>query len=61
MGVLSTGSELVPANHKEMISGKIRDSNRPMLLAMMKQSHFDTIDLGESLVLVLLVYRYSMG
>jgi molybdenum cofactor synthesis domain-containing protein len=45
LGVLSTGDELVegPA---ELRPGQIRDSNRPTLLALARQSGFTAIDLG---------------
>ncbi|ETV88559.1 hypothetical protein, variant 2 [Aphanomyces astaci] len=47
VGVLSTGSELVDATDAAGIRcGKIRDSNRPMLLAYMQQLRFQTVDLG---------------
>ncbi|ETW09216.1 hypothetical protein, variant 8 [Aphanomyces invadans] len=47
VGVLSTGSELVDATDAAGIrGGKIRDSNRPMLLAYMQQLHVKTVDLG---------------
>ena len=38
VGVLSTGDEL--------LNGQIRDSNRPALLALCRQSGFETVDLG---------------
>ena len=45
VGVLSTGDELVdgPA---ELRPGQIRDSNRPTLLALVRQSGFTPVDLG---------------
>ncbi|RHZ11218.1 hypothetical protein DYB26_011790 [Aphanomyces astaci] len=47
VGVLSTGSELVDATDAAGIrGGKIRDSNRPMLLAYMQQLRVETVDLG---------------
>ncbi|CAK4080941.1 unnamed protein product [Aphanomyces euteiches] len=45
VGVLSTGSELVDASHS-IHDGKIRDSNRPMLLSYLQQLHVRTVDLG---------------
>ncbi|KAF0692496.1 Aste57867_16440 [Aphanomyces stellatus] len=45
VGVLSTGSELVDAS-QSIHDGKIRDSNRPMLLAYMQQLGVETVDLG---------------
>ncbi|ETW09219.1 hypothetical protein, variant 11 [Aphanomyces invadans] len=51
VGVLSTGSELVDATDAAGIrGGKIRDSNRPMLLAYMQQLHVKTVDLGTLLI-----------
>ncbi len=45
VGVLSTGDELVdgPA---PLEPGQIRDSNRPTLLALCRQSGFEAVDLG---------------
>jgi molybdenum cofactor synthesis domain-containing protein len=45
VGVLSTGDELVdgPA---DLRPGQIRDSNRPTLLALVRQSGFTPVDLG---------------
>jgi molybdopterin molybdotransferase len=45
VGVLSTGDELVdgPA---QLRPGQIRDSNRPTLLALVRQSSFTPVDLG---------------
>jgi molybdenum cofactor synthesis domain-containing protein len=47
VGVLTTGDEVVdgPA---PLQPGQIRDSNRPMLLALVAQSGFDAIDLGRA-------------
>ncbi len=45
VGVLSTGNELVDAPG-ELAPGKIRDSNRPALLALIRQSGFNAVDLG---------------
>ena len=44
VGVLSTGDELVESGPLGM--GQIRDSNRPMLLAVAAESGFEPIDLG---------------
>lgn len=46
VGVLSTGSELVEAFQKTLTPGKIRDSNRPMLLALLRKWGVQTHDLG---------------
>jgi molybdenum cofactor synthesis domain-containing protein len=43
--VLSTGDELVPPG-QALAPGKIRDSNRPMLLALARQAGCDVVDLG---------------
>jgi molybdopterin molybdotransferase len=44
VGVLSTGNELVDAG--PLGAGQIRDSNRPTLLAALRQSGFSAVDLG---------------
>ena len=44
VGVLSTGDELVESG--PLAPGKIRDSNRPMLLAMLAEAGADAVDLG---------------
>ncbi len=46
MGVLSTGDELVESG--ALSPGKIRDSNRPMLLAMLERAGAEPIDLGSA-------------
>uniref|UniRef100_K3XC11 MoaB/Mog domain-containing protein n=1 Tax=Globisporangium ultimum (strain ATCC 200006 / CBS 805.95 / DAOM BR144) TaxID=431595 RepID=K3XC11_GLOUD len=46
VGVLSTGSELVEAFAAAATPGKIRDSNRPMLLSLVSEWDVDTIDLS---------------
>jgi molybdopterin molybdotransferase len=45
VGVLSTGDELVEGP-VELRPGQIRDSNRPTLLALIRQSDFAAVDLG---------------
>jgi molybdopterin molybdotransferase len=45
VGVLSTGDELSGSGGK-LVKGKIRDVNRPMLLALLRESGFTPIDLG---------------
>jgi len=45
VGVLSTGNELSDAGG-ELAPSKIRDSNRPSLLASLSQSGFTPVDLG---------------
>jgi len=45
VGVLSTGDELVDGPGA-LRPGQIRDSNRPTLLALARQSGFDAVDLG---------------
>ena len=45
MGVLSTGDELV-AGDVELRPGQIRDSNRPMLLALLARAGCVPVDLG---------------
>ena len=44
VGVLSTGDELVESG--ELSPGKIRDANRPMLLALLEQTGVEAVDLG---------------
>jgi len=44
VGVLSTGDELVESGPLAM--GQIRDSNRPMLLALVREAGFEPVDLG---------------
>lgn len=44
VGVLSTGNELSDA--PELAPGTIRDTNRPSLLASLRQSGFSPVDLG---------------
>ncbi|HEY5111768.1 MAG TPA: gephyrin-like molybdotransferase Glp [Acidimicrobiales bacterium] len=45
VGVLSTGNELSDSTD-ELGAGKIRDANRPSLLASLAQSGFSPVDLG---------------
>lgn len=45
VGVLSTGDELVD-DGEELVAGKIRDVNRPILLASLRRSGFTPVDLG---------------
>ena len=45
VGILSTGDELVPAG-TALEPGRIRDSNRPMLLALLADSGCHAVDLG---------------
>jgi molybdopterin molybdotransferase len=46
VAVMSTGDELVPAETVHLEPGLIRDSNRPMLLALVADSGADPLDLG---------------
>ena len=47
VGVLSTGDELVPADHPNGLPlGRVRDCNRPALISALKQLGFETDDLG---------------
>ncbi len=48
VGVLSTGDELVAAGAR-LTPGKIRDSNRPTLLARLENDGFTPVDLGSAL------------
>jgi molybdopterin molybdotransferase len=46
VGVLSTGDELVESG--PLAPGKIRDSNRPMLLAVVEEADLTPVDLGRA-------------
>jgi molybdenum cofactor synthesis domain-containing protein len=46
VGVMSTGDELV--EHGELAPGQIRDSNRPMLIALVDDARCEVVDLGIS-------------
>lgn len=46
VAVMSTGDELVPPETGELGPGLIRDSNRPMLLALVAEAGAEGIDLG---------------
>jgi len=45
VGVLSTGDELTPPG-EALVPGRIRDSNRPMVLALVAAAGCDPVDLG---------------
>jgi molybdopterin molybdotransferase len=45
VGVLSTGDELVEGS-APLAPGQIREANRPALLALVRQSGFEAVDLG---------------
>ncbi|MGB7860055.1 MAG: gephyrin-like molybdotransferase Glp [Acidimicrobiia bacterium] len=46
VAIMSTGDELVPADTVTLAPGMIRDSNRPMLAAMLAADGVDVLDLG---------------
>jgi molybdopterin molybdotransferase len=46
VAVASTGDELVSVDDGELGPGQIRDSNRPMLIALLKELGVEVIDLG---------------
>lgn len=46
VAVGSTGDELVPPDAPELAPGKIRDTNRPMLLSLLSVLGVETVDLG---------------
>jgi len=46
VAVLSTGDELTPADTPRLAPGGIRDSNRPMLVALLEELGATVIDLG---------------
>lgn len=46
VAVMSTGDELVPPETAELEAGLIRDSNRPMLLALVAAAGAEPVDMG---------------
>lgn len=46
VAVMSTGDELQPADTPDLSPGMIRDSNRPMIEAMLAETGVEVIDLG---------------
>jgi gephyrin len=46
VALLSTGNELQSPNDSELITGKIRDSNKTTLESLMAQEGFQTKDIG---------------
>ena len=46
VAVASTGDELVPVEIPELGPGQIRDSNRPMLVALLAEAGVEVLDLG---------------
>jgi molybdopterin molybdotransferase len=46
VAVMSTGDELVPAETAQLEPGLIRDSNRPMLLALVAEAGAEAVDMG---------------
>lgn len=47
VGVLSTGDEIIPHNRPEPLRlGEVRDTNRPTLLAAIRNHNFEAVDLG---------------
>lgn len=46
VAVMSTGDELQPAETEDLSPGMIRDSNRPMIEAMLAETGVEVIDLG---------------
>ena len=46
VAVMSTGDELVPPETEALEPGMIRDSNRPMLLALVEEAGSEAIDMG---------------
>jgi len=46
VGVMSTGDELVPPDTSDLATGMIRDSNRPMLAALVEDAGAEVIDYG---------------
>lgn len=46
VAVMSTGDELLPPETRELTPGKIRDSNRPMILGLIDDAGAEPLDLG---------------
>lgn len=46
VAVMSTGNELVEAHTPYLPLGKIRDTNRPVLLSMLETAGFQITDVG---------------
>lgn len=46
VAVMSTGDELAPADTEDLAPGMIRDSNRPMLVALVAEAGAEPMDLG---------------
>jgi gephyrin len=46
VGVMSTGDELLEASSTSLVGSKIRDSNRPSLLAALREQGFEVLDAG---------------
>jgi molybdopterin molybdotransferase len=47
IGLISSGNELVPASTKDLPEGMIRDSNKAMLISILKENHHtEYLDLG---------------
>lgn len=46
VAVMSTGDELQPPETRDLAPGMIRDSNRPMIMAMLAETGVDVLDLG---------------
>jgi gephyrin len=47
VGVLSTGDEIIPHDRPESLKlGEVRDTNRPTLIAAIRNYHFEAVDLG---------------
>lgn len=46
IAILSNGDEIIEYNVKELKMGQVRDANRPMLIALSKETESEVIDLG---------------
>lgn len=46
IGVLSSGNEVVDLSNPELRYGQVRDTNRPSLIAALRSTGFDAVDLG---------------
>jgi len=46
VAILSTGDEVQPPDHETLAPGQIRDTNRPLLAALLSEFGADVVDLG---------------
>lgn len=46
VAIISTGDEVKPPDQRELAPGQIRDSNRPLLAALVQEARCDVVDMG---------------